>query len=80
MAFKTWLASKPVASLKKRGGLRKVRWVLEGNNKGKSGGVRVIYFNEHGGKIWLLITYTKSKFDSLPKKFLRKLKEEIENA
>lgn len=46
---------------------------------GKRGGVRVIYFNEHAGRIWLLMVYAKSKFDSLPASFLTQLKAEVEH-
>lgn len=41
---------------------------------------RVIYYNTlHEGYIWLLIAYTKTKFDNLPIAFLNQLKEEISN-
>ncbi|WP_081729307.1 helix-turn-helix domain-containing protein [Pseudomonas sp. QTF5] len=46
------------------GGLRKVRWSRSG--MGKRGGTRVIYYNTLSeGSIWLLIAYTKTKFDNL---------------
>lgn len=46
---------------------------------GKRGGARVIYYNVlDDGQIWLLIAYTKSKFDNLPVAFLRALREEVE--
>ena len=44
---------------------------------GKRGGVRVIYFNEFQGRIWLLIVYAKAKHDNLPADFLAKLKNEV---
>ena len=47
---------------------------------GKRGGARIIYFLAQSDAIWLLIVYTKSKFDSLPASFLAKLKIEVENA
>lgn len=54
--------------------LRKVRWSRQG--MGKSGGVRVIYFQRFAnGELVLLIGYTKSKFDKLPTEFLNRLKE-----
>jgi hypothetical protein len=40
----------------------------------------VIYFLAHDAAIWLLIVYTKSKFDNLPAPFLLELKKEIEDA
>jgi hypothetical protein len=46
---------------------------------GKRGGARVIYFNGADGRIWLLIVYTKAKFDNLPVEFLTKLRREVEN-
>ncbi|HKT95467.1 MAG TPA: hypothetical protein VJS30_02890 [Paraburkholderia sp.] len=46
---------------------------------GKRGGTRVIYCNVPGhGCIWLLIVYTKAKFDNLPVAFLNRLREEVE--
>jgi hypothetical protein len=60
------------------GGLRKVRWSRAG--MGKRGGARVIYYNRlENGEIWLLILYTKAKFDNLPITFLQNLSEEVEN-
>jgi hypothetical protein len=45
---------------------------------GKRVGTRVIYYNMLSeGYIWLLIAYTKAKFDNLPSAFLNQLKEEI---
>jgi hypothetical protein len=46
---------------------------------GKRGGARMIYFNEFEGRIWLLMIYTKAKFDNLPTKFLAQLKYEVEH-
>lgn len=59
------------------GGARKVRWSLEG--RGKSGGVRAIYYwaNERG-VILMLYVYAKSEQDTLTdaqKKALRKIIE-----
>lgn len=52
------------------------RSTLKTKGTGTRGGVRVIYFNVfEDGKIWLLIVYSKSKFDNLPTAFLRELKE-----
>lgn len=41
------------------------------------GGVRVIYFNELDGRIWLQVVYAKAGFDNLPAEFLPKLKAEM---
>nr|WP_322030076.1 transcriptional regulator [Paraburkholderia sp. J76] len=77
-AFITWLADNPFAGevIPGTGGLRKVRWRRFGF--GKRGGARVIYYNvlDHGC-IWLLIVYTKAKFDNLPAAFLDRLREEV---
>lgn len=58
-------------------GARKLRWAIPGNNKGKSGGIRVIYVDlaqkEH---IHLLLCYPKSERETLTaeqKRHLEKL-------
>jgi hypothetical protein len=78
--FITWIAVNPEAGdlIKGSGGCRKVRWTASG--RGKSGGARVIYFNIHDETIWLLIAYTKGKFDNLPTTFLAELKKGVEDA
>jgi hypothetical protein len=59
------------------GGMRKVRWGKPGS--GKSGGVRVIYFNQlANGEIWLVLIYSKNKQDSIDAKILKEIKHEIE--
>ncbi|CAI8784854.1 putative transcriptional regulator [Pseudomonas sp. IT-P171] len=78
--FITWLAANPLAGDVVPGsvGMRKVRWSRSG--MGKRGGTRVSYYNTLSeGSIWLLIAYTKAKFDNLPAAFLKQLKEEISN-
>lgn len=74
----SWIANNPLAGdvVPRAGGVRKVRWKRRG--MGKSGTTRVIYYNmlDDGG-IWLLIAYTKSKFDNLLPNVLLKLKELI---
>lgn len=61
------------------GGIRKVRWAMLG--KGKSGGVRVIYyFKRHDDEIWLLTIYSKNEVENIPAHVLRKIAKEIENA
>lgn len=77
--FILWLANNPLAGdvIPGAGGLRKVRWSRPG--MGKRGGARVIYYNALGdGVIWLLMAYTKAKFDNLPISFLNQLREAIE--
>jgi hypothetical protein len=78
--FITWIAANPMAGdvIPGSGGCRKVRWSRSG--QGKRGGARVIYFNATDGTIWLLIAYTKAKFDNLPTAFLVELKQGVEDA
>lgn len=60
------------------GGIRKVRWAISG--KGKSGGVRVIYyFKKREDEIWLLTIYSKNEVKSIPAHILRRIAKEIEN-
>ncbi|MED7665949.1 transcriptional regulator [Pseudomonas moraviensis subsp. stanleyae] len=76
--FINWLAANPLDGdvVPGSGGMRKVRWTRSG--MGKRGGTRIIYYNTLSeGSIWLLIAYTKAKFDDLPLAFLKQLKEEI---
>ena len=74
-----WIALNPLAGdvIPGSGGIRKVRWAASG--RGKRGGARVIYFNVmKQGTIWLLMVYTKAKFDNLPLRLLKELKNEID--
>ena len=77
--FVSWLATQPEIGdvIPKSGGVRKVRWKLKG--KGKSGGVRVIYYNRlEDGNIWLLLMYAKSATESIPAHTLKQIKEELD--
>lgn len=77
--FAAFLAENPNAGdvVRGSGGVRKVRWSRAGS--GKSGGVRVIYFNRMAnGEIWLIFIYAKSKKDSIDGSTLKELKNEIE--
>jgi hypothetical protein len=78
--FISWIAKNPTAGdvITGSGGCRKVRWSTKG--RGKRGGARVIYFCAPNQVIWLLIAYTKSKFDTLPATFLAELRKGIEDA
>jgi hypothetical protein len=79
-AFQRYLALNPQAGdlIRGTGGLRKVRWSIPG--RGKSGGVRVIYFYVAAdAQVRLLVIYRKGVKDDLSaaeKKTLRKLIEE----
>jgi len=80
LQFVEWLANNALVGdvVPGAGGLRKVRWGRTG--MGKRGGARVIYYNIlDQGRIYLLMVYTKSKFDTLPAAFLNQLREEVEN-
>jgi hypothetical protein len=61
------------------GGIRKLRFALQGT--GKSGGIRVIYYwSRERNQIYLLIAYPKSKKDSLSERetaILRDLVKEL---
>jgi mRNA-degrading endonuclease RelE of RelBE toxin-antitoxin system len=60
------------------GGVRKIRWAIFG--KGKSGGVRVIYyFKKQDDEIWLLTMYSKNEVENIPAHVLRQIAKEIEN-
>ena len=63
--------------IKASGGLRKIRWKLQG--KGKSGGVRVIYYwVVNGDQIRMLYAYPKGKQENLSIEQVRMLKKIIE--
>ena len=75
-----YLAAHPKAGdlLEGTGGIRKLRWGRDG--RGKSGGVRVIYyFKKQDNEIWLLTIYSKNEVESIPAHVLRQIAKEIEN-
>jgi hypothetical protein len=58
-------------------GLRKIRWRLSG--RGKSGGIRAIYYLVSGEEIFFLLAYPKTKQENITQdqaRFLRSLVEE----
>ena len=77
--FQQYLSRCPEAGdvIRDTGGLRKVRWSVPG--RGKSGGVRVIYYHVSAqGQCRMLLIYRKGIKDDLSaaeKKVLRKLNE-----
>ncbi len=77
--FAAFIARNPTAGsvVKGSGGVRKVRWARSGS--GRSGGVRIIYYNqlEHE-EIWLLTLYTKSDRSTIPVHELKLIKKAIE--
>ena len=78
--FINWIAANPDSGvvIAGSGGCRKVRWATTG--RGKSGGARIIYFLHSDDTIWLLIVYTKAKFDNLPTSFLAQLRKAVQDA
>ncbi|RME47218.1 MAG: transcriptional regulator [Caldilineae bacterium] len=60
------------------GGVRKLRWAVSG--KGKSGGLRIIYYwKRQKDEIWLLTVYGKSERETIASHILKKIAEEIKN-
>ena len=79
-ALQSYLMQKPDAGaiVRSTGGVRKVRWAPVG--KGKSGGVRVIYYwkgPDH--EIWMLTIYSKSERSSIPSHILKQIAEAIDH-
>jgi len=78
--FAAYIAESPNAGdvVPKSGGIRKVRWRRAG--KGKSGGVRVIYFTRTiEEEVVLLLIYAKSKTDNITGPKLKEIRRVIEN-
>jgi hypothetical protein len=78
--FVDFIAANPEAGdiIPGSSGCRKIRWSRSG--QGKRGGARVIYYLARNTTVWLLIVYSKAKFDSLPTSFLAQLRKEVEDA
>ena len=77
--FAVFISQNPTAGsvVRGSGGVRKVRWVRPGT--GKSGGVRVIYYNQlQHEEIWLLTLYAKNERSTIPAHELKLIKEAIE--
>lgn len=69
LSLQVYLAEHPEAGdlIEDTGGLRKIRWAAKG--KGKSGGVRVIYYYAvSASQIRLLLIYRKGIHDTLTRK------------
>jgi hypothetical protein len=65
------------SKIKGSGGLRKLRWAIEG--QGKSGGIRVIYYWVVAqDRIFMLYIYPKSKQVDLSPEQLKVLKKTVE--
>jgi len=60
------------------GGVRKLRWAVEG--RGKRGGLRIIYYLRRShGEIWMLTLYGKNVCENIPAHLLKQMKEAIEH-
>ncbi|MDZ7699385.1 MAG: type II toxin-antitoxin system RelE/ParE family toxin [Deltaproteobacteria bacterium] len=57
------------------GGLRKIRWNLPG--KGKRGALRVIYYWNPPGNIFMLFPYKKNEQETLTPKQLKVLRDTV---
>lgn len=57
------------------GGVRKLRWRSGKDNKGKSGGVRVLYHYSRGVLVILLTLYSKSDKENISDKERNELKQ-----
>lgn len=78
--LQSYLLQKPDAGdiVRGSGGVRKVRWAPSG--KGKSGGVRAIYYwkkSEH--EIWMLTMYSKSERSTIASHILKQIVEAIDH-
>jgi mRNA-degrading endonuclease RelE of RelBE toxin-antitoxin system len=78
--LQSYLLRKPDAGdiVRGSGGVRKIRWARSG--KGKSGGVRAIYYwkkPEH--EIWMLTMYSKSERATISGHTLKQIAEAIDH-
>jgi len=63
--------------IRESGGVRKLRWSATG--RGKSGGLRIIYYlRSKQDEVWLLTLYAKDVTESISGRTLKKIKEEID--
>lgn len=78
--LQSYLLQKPDAGdiVRGSGGVRKVRWAASG--RGKSGGVRVIYYwKKANHEVWMLTLYGKSERASIAGHVLKKIAEAIDH-
>jgi hypothetical protein len=79
LALQNALIANPKAGdvIRGSGGVRKIRWNAGG--RGKSGGIRVIYYlRSQQGEIWMLTAYAKNVAETIPAHVLKKIKESID--
>ena len=77
--LQTYLVAHPDAGdvIRGSGGIRKVRWAARG--RGKSGGVRVIYYwATAAAQIYLLTIYAKSERSDIDRETLRRIAARLE--
>jgi hypothetical protein len=76
--FEAHLVERPDAGevIRGSGGIRKVRWAARG--RGKSGGVRVMYFWAAAAQIYLLTIYAKSERSDIDRATLRRIADKLE--
>ena len=76
--LQSYLLQKPDAGdiVRASGGVRKIRWAVQG--KGKSGGVRVMYYwKKSDQEIWMLTIYSKSERATISGQLLKQIAEAI---
>jgi mRNA-degrading endonuclease RelE of RelBE toxin-antitoxin system len=76
--LQSYLLQKPDVGdiVKGSGGVRKIRWAVDG--RGKSGGVRVMYYwKKTDHEIWMLTVYSKSERAALSGHQLKQIAEAI---
>ena len=60
------------------GGVRKLRWGLDG--RGKRGGLRIIYYlRRKQGQFWMLTLYGKNAQENIPAHLLKQMKKAIDD-
>ena len=79
-SLQSYLMAKPDAGnlVRGSGGVRKVRWARSG--RGKSSGVRVIYYwKQSQHEIWMLTLYNKSERSTIPGHSLKQIAEAVKH-
>ncbi len=59
------------------GGLRKLRWSSPSRQKGKRGGLRIIYYPQSDRKLYMIYAYDKNEQEDLTKQQLKVLREYV---
>ena len=80
VGLQSFLLQRPEAGaiIRGTGGVRKVRWRI--SEKGKSGGIRIIYYwYVSADEIWLLTVYSKSEQETIPAQILKQIVDEMKN-